>query len=1125
MNNHINGRSILRPFFIFSLAFASILLLLATPQLANAQCTVTQLTFTTAGENKEPDINANATNIAFQSTSDLTGGNPDGNSEIFLWTQGNVPPITQITNTTVGQSTISSVNIDATIVAFQSTADFTGANPDGNSEIFLWTQGNVPPITQITNTSGAGVFNSFPTLSSAGNRIAFESNADFTGQNPDGNNEIFLWDSTTGISQITNTSGPGVVNLAPTIDADGTVIAFESNADILGTNPDGNFEIYRWTEGALPPFLQITNSTFGDNLDPSTNSDGSRIAWESTADLTGENPDGNNEIFHWSEGVIPPILQITSDDNVNSFLPSLNADGARMAFYSDAHISVTSDSNFEIFRWDILTGLIKITRDKKKQGNSILPSIDASGNNIAFQSDSDVTGVNPDLNNEIFITRCTGDVGAQVDLSITKTHVPEFPEVGVPFDYSIFITNFGLTTATGVVFRDTLPEGFVFNSATTADAPSPCTNDHELVTCGMYNLPVGELQSITINVTPTLTGTDANLVNVQSIESDLNTSNNFDTDVTTVVDSIEPPPVISADLTITKTASSEPVILGDDVVYTLIVSNFGPDDATNAIVDDVLPASFSLVSVSSSQGGCTALPCNLGTLTAGQIEFVTLTATPSELGIFINTAQVSADQQDPNGTNNVGATVTTVEETPIIGPPQAELYVVQSDFPDPVQVNDTLTYTVFISNIGPANADNVVLKDTIASTAAFVSATADSGAPCSHVNSLITCNITQIPSGDTERVVIKVTPTVTGTIANKAEVSADENDPQAFSNVSIETTTVIDTAPPVIITGADIAITKSDSPDPVVVDNELTYILVATNNGPEQATGVVVTDTLLDNTTFVSATSDQTTCTHDTGVVTCNLGVLTPGDISQTVIVVKPTVTGAITNIARIVGNEDDPETSNNLVSQVTTVSPKSIVPPPGGGGGGGETPPSTDLFVIKSGSPDPTIAGETLTYSVLIGNNGPQQATNVTMTDTLPPGVDFVSVKTSRGSCSESGGTVICEIGNINTVSQESLLTSVDITVRPQANGAIANYAQISGGQVDPNTSNNISLITTNVVGGGDPRPGPPGGGGGGGSGGGSKSCSLASAPVPLPQTAANLALLLIPVLFIVIRARRYRK
>ena len=97
------------------------------------------------------------------------------------------------------------------------------------------------------------------------------------------------------LTQITSTNGGIVSASGPSINADGTRIAFQSDRDLTGGNADGNFEIFRWTQGS--GFTQITSTTGGAFFDVSINADGTRIAFQSDRDLTGGNADGNSEIF------------------------------------------------------------------------------------------------------------------------------------------------------------------------------------------------------------------------------------------------------------------------------------------------------------------------------------------------------------------------------------------------------------------------------------------------------------------------------------------------------------------------------------------------------------------------------------------------------------------------------------------------------------------------------------------------------------------------------------------------------------------------------------------------------------------------------------------------------------
>src|SRR5829696_2400199 len=99
---------------------------------------------------------------------------------------------------------------------------------------------------------------------------------------------------------------------------------------------------------------------------------------------------------------------------------------------------------------------------------------------------------------------------------------------------------------------------------------------------------------------------------------------------------------------------------------------------------------------------------------------------------------------------------------------------------------------------------------------------------------------------------------------------------------------------------ADLSISKTDSPDPVVQGNNLTYTITVTNNGPLAATNVVVTDNLpaKSDIDFVSATSPAGSCDMTGNTVTCNLGTLANGATATVTIVVKAKHTGTLSNRA-----------------------------------------------------------------------------------------------------------------------------------------------------------------------------------------------------------------------------------
>jgi len=124
---------------------------------------------------------------------------------------------------------------------------------------------------------------------------------------------------------------------------------------------------------------------------------------------------------------------------------------------------------------------------------------------------------------------------------------------------------------------------------------------------------------------------------------------------------------------------------------------------------------------------------------------------------------------------------------------------------------------------------------------------------------------------------------------------------------------------------ADLAITKMDSPDPAHVGQNLTYTIVVTNNGPDKAVGVSVTDQLPKNAGYGSTTTTQGSCTlkpSKTAVV-CTVGTMASGASVTISLVVKPTSKGTITNTATAtLTSPTDPNTANNTATATTTVQP-----------------------------------------------------------------------------------------------------------------------------------------------------------------------------------------------------------
>jgi uncharacterized repeat protein (TIGR01451 family) len=231
-----------------------------------------------------------------------------------------------------------------------------------------------------------------------------------------------------------------------------------------------------------------------------------------------------------------------------------------------------------------------------------------------------------------------------------------------------------------------------------------------------------------------------------------------------------------------------------------------------------------------------------------------------------------------------------------------------------------------------------------------------------------------------------------GLLSNTAVVSSDAYDDDPTDNSATEETTVTAAAG-----SADLAVQKSDSPDPVTVGETLTYTVTVTNNGPDDASNVLVSDVLPGSVAFVSATPSQGSCMQASGTVSCNLGTITNGGNANVVIEVTPSQAGQLQNTASIDADEGDPDDNNNSDTETTTV-----------------VAVMADLSLVKTDGPDPVQEGETLTYTLTVSNAGPNDAQNAVVVDNLPGGVTFVSATPSQGSCQHVAGSVTCNLGTV---------------------------------------------------------------------------------------------------------------
>ncbi|MGI8785711.1 MAG: hypothetical protein ACR2L2_18920 [Acidobacteriota bacterium] len=655
-------------------------------------------------------------------------------------------------------------------------------------------------------------------------------------------------------------------------------------------------------------------------------------------------------------------------------------------------------------------------------------------------------------------------IGSGVDMSITKSDSPDPAFVGADLTYTLTIRNNGPATATGVVVTDPLPAGVTFVSATPV-LPATCSFSNGTVTCSFGSISNGDSKQVQIVVRPTAAGTLTNTATVTRNENDPVASNNSSTATTTVN-------AANADLSVSQTGPPTCSITSnncDGVTYSVTVTNNGPGPASAVVLTDTLPIDppsgatvVTLVSVTPSQGTCSgvsggAFSCNLGTLNSGASTTVAVVVNVDATAIgrtITNAVSVSSGTTDPNTANNTSNFSHAVTPTQ----PETDLEVTTlTDSPDPVTVGSNLTYTATVINKGRSTATQVIVTDTLPAGVTFVSATSTQGG-CSFSGGTVTCTLGTLLRNVSRTITIVVTPTTVGAKSNTVSISGNsgENDPVAGNNSRTVSTTVNGVP--------DLSIIKSDGGLAFTVSVNGSYTITVTNGGTAATTGTItVNDTLPAGLSFVSGTGTNWLCSALGQAVTCIRSVAIATSANSTItLTVNPTSPGSVTNTATV-STAGEVYTADNSGSDTTTINNADA-----------------NLSVAKSGPLSCNVSGTActdVTYTIVISNSGPQAASGVVLTDTLPldpagSGATIATLKSATspsGTCGTvSGGAFTCNLGTIANGGSATVTVVVDIDATAQ--GRIAtNNSSVAATSSDPNTSNNadphpVSVFPGNI-------------------------------------------------------------
>jgi uncharacterized repeat protein (TIGR01451 family) len=455
------------------------------------------------------------------------------------------------------------------------------------------------------------------------------------------------------------------------------------------------------------------------------------------------------------------------------------------------------------------------------------------------------------------------------------------------------------------------------------------------------------------------------------------------------------------------------------------------------LIRDILPLSLTLAMSDTSKGSYDALTgiWDVGKVLASQSATLTLMTTvlTGTAGQTItNTAAIVAvDQDDSNGENNIGTAVITVTN--------ADLALSKTvDLATPTE-GDAIAYTVTISNNGPDATDGVMVGDPLPLGLTLVASATSQG---NYTEAAGAWEVGSLSAGASATMTLTATvnPGTAGqTITNTAVISASANSDANLTNNRADAT--------IKITSADLIINKTVS-DTLLDENDLlTYTITVGNSGPDEATGVVVSDPLPLSLSLVTSATSQGSYDSNLGAWQVgNLGITDTAILTLTALIQPDTAGQTITNTAEVgAADQFDPSLATNTSSAVITVT-------------------NAELAVIKAVDVISPTEGDPIVYTVAVVNNGSDDAAGVVISDTLPLSLTLVTSDTSQGSYDSGNG--LWTVGSL-PVSDIATLTLEARVNAGTVGQSITNTAQVGASdRGDSNQANNADDAVIAVVG-----------------------------------------------------------
>ena len=567
-----------------------------------------------------------------------------------------------------------------------------------------------------------------------------------------------------------------------------------------------------------------------------------------------------------------------------------------------------------------------------------------------------------------------------VDLAVDKLVNNSVPKYLDMIEYTIVVVNNGPDKSFNVTVGDLLPDGVKFISSN-----------------GQYNPDtgvwfVGDLdanESVTLKIVVQVikVGNITNNVNVTGTGHDTNLTNNNDSVSVSVPDCVI--------LDISKVANSTVIVAGENVGYTVTVTNYGPSVATNVVLKDIFN-SKELLNLQYSLNGVDWLDydeaVSLGDINVGDDVTVYFRAkvNGSVRGDVLNIVNITTGVDDARGNFTDNETVNVIANTTLVVIKDAEI--------KELNPGDTVHFIITVIAGGSSDSLNVNLNDILDAKLLDVAGATyavDGVNKGSWTGSL---SLGKIATGNSVTVDIwaKILDTADRDVFNLVNVTSDEHPEGNISNTTVHVRIV------------DLAVDKLVNNSVPKYLDMIEYTIVVVNNGPDKSFNVTVGDLLPDGVKFISSNGQYN---PDTGV--WFVGDLDANESVTLKIVVQVIKVGNITNNVNVTGTGHDTNLTNNNASVSVNV-PESVL-----------------LNITKVANSTIIVAGENVGYTVVINNYGPSVASDVVLKDIFNSN-ELLNLQYSLNGVDWLDYNEAINLGNIDVGA------SVTVYFRAKVNGSV---------------------------------------------------------------------------------------